>query len=105
MQRDQFQSFEESFSIKAIRDTFPKFVIGFFGVMIIANSGILSNEQIISLENVSNWLFLLAFAGLGLEIRFETLRNTGLKPILLVFLSLVIVSTTSLILIAVLFGI
>ncbi|MDL5363839.1 YeiH family protein [Halalkalicoccus sp. NIPERK01] len=105
MQRNQSQSFRDALSIRSLKSTFPKFVIGFFGMMIVANSGILSDEQILSFENISNWMFLLAFAGLGLEIRIKTLRNTGLKPILLVFFSLVIVSTTSLMLITVLFGV
>ncbi|MCO8246661.1 MULTISPECIES: putative sulfate exporter family transporter [unclassified Haladaptatus] len=83
--------------------TFPKFVFGFLGVLLVANLGFLSGQQITSLSNASDWAFLLAFAGLGLETRLDELRSTGYKPILVVFLALLVVATAMLFVVQALF--
>jgi uncharacterized integral membrane protein (TIGR00698 family) len=84
---------------RTVWEPFPKFVIG-FGIFILgANLGLLNETQITSLEHASNWLFLLAFVGLGLNIDLEELRHTDLTPVLLVLISLVTVSVLSLFLI------
>lgn len=75
-------------------ETFPKFVLGFLGVMVVANLGVLGDPAITSLSNASDWAFMLAFAGLGLEIDIDDLRSTGYRPILVVLVGLVAVSTT-----------
>lgn len=72
--------------------TFPKFILGFVVVMLVANFGILQTEQITSLENASNWAFMLAFAGLGLEIQVNEFRSTGITPLLLICTSFSIIS-------------
>ncbi|EMA49252.1 hypothetical protein C450_18353 [Halococcus salifodinae DSM 8989] len=74
--------------------TFPKFVLGFLGVMVVANLGVLGDPAITSLSHASDWAFMLAFAGLGLEIDIDDLRSTGYRPILVVLVGLVAVSTT-----------
>lgn len=74
-------------------ETFPKFIIGFLAVMIIANLGFLDEQQITSLGNISDWTFLIAFAGLGLEIQLNELRSTGYEPIVVVFVGLLVVAT------------
>lgn len=71
---------------------FPKFVIGFIALMIIGNTGILSAEQIGSLKNAYNWLFMLAFVGLGYSIRIKELRETGFKPVTVILISFSITS-------------
>lgn len=83
-------------TLRSIWDTFPKFILGFFTLMSFANIGVLSESQILSLENASNWFFLVAFAGLGVEIRLAKLRSTGLTPILLVLTTLIIISISTL---------
>lgn len=82
---------------------FPNFILGFICVMFLANAGVLSTDQITSIENAYRWLFLFAFVGLGLEMNVRKLRTTGLKPLLLVFISLAASSVISLCLIRVLF--
>jgi uncharacterized integral membrane protein (TIGR00698 family) len=84
-------------------NTFPKFVLGFLAVLLVANLGLLSGAQITSLSNASDWAFLLAFAGLGLETRLGELRETGYKPILVVLLSLLVVATAMLVVVKALF--
>lgn len=83
--------------------TFPKFVLGFLAVMVIANLGFLSDAHITSLSNLSDWAFLVAFAGLGLEIQINELRSTGYKPILVVLTGLVIVASVMLLVVQALF--
>jgi len=71
---------------------FPKFFIGFIAMIILGNT-ILSATTIQSLDNASNWLFLIAFVGLGLDLRLENLRSAGIVPILVVLLNLILFSS------------
>jgi len=83
--------------------TFPKFILGFLGMVLVANIGILSDSQITSLENMSNWAFLIAFVGLGLEIKLDEFRSIGYRPVLVVLIGMGIVATTMLLLVRTLF--
>jgi uncharacterized integral membrane protein (TIGR00698 family) len=85
--------------VRFLWDTFPKFVLGFFAVLLVANAGLLDAGQIASLRNVSNWAFLLAFAGLGLDIDLADLRATGYRPILAVLSGLLVVATAMLLIV------
>lgn len=69
--------------------SFPKFVFGFIGVVFLSNSGILTTNQVLALEHSYRWLFLFAFAGLGMNLNLTRMRETGLKPVGLVFLGLI----------------
>jgi uncharacterized integral membrane protein (TIGR00698 family) len=75
---------------------FPKFIVGFALVIVIANVGVLSGSQIDLIGRGSDVLFLLAFAGIGFDIRFEELRSTGVAPILVVLVHLLTVSAVAL---------
>ena len=77
-------------------ESFPKFIIGFVALMLLGSAGVFSEAQIDALGNASNWLFLAAFAGLGLSIDVRELRETGAKPVIVVFTSLVLVSSLTL---------
>ena len=83
-------------SIRTLWDEFPKFVVGFLGLAVVASAGLLSATQQASLEHASNWLFLLAFVGLGTEIRLADLRDTGPIPAVVVLLALFVSSAVSL---------
>ncbi|SIR57858.1 conserved hypothetical integral membrane protein [Haladaptatus litoreus] len=72
--------------------TFPKFVFGFLLLMLLATVGVIDANHVTSLEHASNWLFMLAFAGLGLELQLDELRETGFEPIAVVLVSFVVVS-------------
>ncbi|MFC7157805.1 YeiH family protein [Halomarina halobia] len=82
---------------------FPKFVFGFLAVAALVNLGGATATQVASIDAAADWLFALAFAGLGLEIRLAEMRQVGFAPVLLVLVSLVTVSTLSLVAIALLF--
>ncbi len=90
-------------SVRTLWDEFPKFVLGFLALMLIASTGALSSGQQASIENAYNWLFVVAFVGLGAEIRLGDLRRTGLKPAVVVLVALVVASTLSLAALTVLF--
>jgi len=81
---------------------FPNFILGFIGFMFLANSGFLSISQITILENLIEWLFLFAFVGLGLEMNVGKLRKTGIRPLFLTFVTILISSVSSLYLITML---
>ncbi len=84
-------------SVRTLWDEFPKFVLGFLVLVLVASAGMFSQGQQQSIENAYNWLFVLAFVGLGTEIQLNHLRNTGMTPALVVFLALVASSSLSLV--------
>jgi len=85
-----------SVSFATLWSKFPKFVVGFIAFIVLASVGVFSPEQQASIANAVDWLFLLAFVGLGTEIRIESLRRTGVAPILVVFAAILVVSVLSL---------
>ncbi|ELY61804.1 hypothetical protein C491_00070 [Natronococcus amylolyticus DSM 10524] len=91
-------------SLRTLWDEFPKFVLGFLVLVALASAGVFSSAQQASIENAYNWLFVLAFVGLGTEIQLAELRSTGLTPALVVLLALVVASTVSLVVLSMLFG-
>src|SRR5271155_1905834 len=59
---------------------FPKFVLGFLLVSVLATYGFFNKDQIGAIANLSRWAFLLTFAGVGLRTNFREMRKQGLKP-------------------------
>ncbi len=75
---------------------FPKFVLGFLFISLVATIGTLdpkafphlaalipygfTRPQIAALGNLSRWAFLLTFAGVGLRTSFRDLLKQGVKP-------------------------
>jgi uncharacterized integral membrane protein (TIGR00698 family) len=59
---------------------FPKFILGFLLVSILATIGIFNSGQLASIGNLSRWAFLLTFAGVGLRTDFREMRKQGLRP-------------------------
>jgi uncharacterized membrane protein YadS len=75
---------------------FPKFVLGFLAVSAIATAGWLSKGQTANLANVSKWVFLLTFAGVGLTTDIRQIARTGWRPLVLAVIGLVVVASVSL---------
>jgi uncharacterized integral membrane protein (TIGR00698 family) len=94
--RSETTSQREGSHLRHIWSQFPKFIIGFALVIVIANIGVLSESQIDLIGRSSDVLFLLAFAGIGFDIQFEDLRSTGLRPIVVVLVHLIAVSVVAL---------
>jgi uncharacterized integral membrane protein (TIGR00698 family) len=82
--------------VRYLWNQFPKFIVGFVLVIAVANTGALSGSQIDLLGRVSEVLFLLAFAGIGFDIRIEELRSTGFAPVLVVLVHLLTASALAL---------
>jgi len=59
---------------------FPKFVLGFLLVSLLATAGFFDKPQLASIGNLSRWAFLLTFAGVGLKTNVRELRALGLRP-------------------------
>ncbi len=59
---------------------FPKFILGFLLISLLASYGFFSKPQTLALGNLSRWAFLLTFAGVGLNTNFRKLGKQGLKP-------------------------
>ncbi len=89
--------------LRMLWDEFPKFVLGFLALAAVASAGLLTPAQRTAIEHGYDWLFLLAFVGLGTEIRIADLRDTGARPALAVLAALVAASGVSLALLRLLF--
>lgn len=87
---------ESSTSLRLLWSNFPKFVIGFLLLAVLASVGVFTDAQQTSISNAVNWLFLLAFVGLGTEIRIRNLRQIGFTPVFVVFAAMVIASALTL---------
>jgi uncharacterized integral membrane protein (TIGR00698 family) len=59
---------------------FPKFVLGFLFISVLATYQFFSKDQVGALANLSRWAFLLTFAGVGLRTNFRDMRKQGLRP-------------------------
>ncbi len=59
---------------------FPKFILGFLFLSLVASLGVFTKEQVASLANLSRWAFLLTFAGVGLMTDFREMRKQGVRP-------------------------
>lgn len=75
---------------------FPKFLVGFLLVAVIVNLGVVSAGTQANIGTVGDWLFAVAFVGLGFELNPRRLRSTGLKPILVVLAQFLTVSLLAL---------
>ncbi len=90
-------------SLRLLWTEFPTFVAGFLFLAVLATLGLFSSAQQTAIETAYGWLFLLAFVGLGTEIRIAALRRTGPVPIVVVLLSLLTASAISLAVLSVVF--
>jgi uncharacterized integral membrane protein (TIGR00698 family) len=59
---------------------FPKFVLGFLLISMLATIGFFGKGQITSIANLSRWAFLLTFAGVGLRTNLRELGKQGWRP-------------------------
>jgi uncharacterized integral membrane protein (TIGR00698 family) len=61
---------------------FPKFILGFLAISLLATAGFFSKGQLTSLSNLSRWAFLPAFAGVGLRTNLKDLVGQGWRPLM-----------------------
>lgn len=78
---------------------FPKFVLGFLLISILATVGFFSKPQLLAVGNLSRWAFLLTFAGVGLRTSFRELSKQGLRPFLVGAIGEIIIAIFTLVLV------
>ncbi|HEY4089064.1 MAG TPA: putative sulfate exporter family transporter [Bryobacteraceae bacterium] len=61
-------------------EKFPKFVLGFMIVSLMATLGMFTKQQAGDIANLSRWAFLLTFAGVGLRTDLREMKKQGLRP-------------------------
>jgi uncharacterized integral membrane protein (TIGR00698 family) len=76
------QAHEVTSKAKFLWQKFPKFVLGFLLVSLLATFNAFQPGQITSIANLSRWAFLLTFAGVGLKTDFREIKKQGLRPFL-----------------------
>jgi len=59
---------------------FPKFILGFLLISLLASIGFFAKPQITAIGNLSRWAFLLTFAGVGLRTNLRQLGKQGVRP-------------------------
>jgi uncharacterized membrane protein YadS len=78
-------------------------LIGFLLLAALANSGLFSDRLIDAIGHASDALFLLAFSGLGFEIQFRKIRQSGITPLLIVGIYFLIISLLTYLSVAMIF--
>jgi uncharacterized integral membrane protein (TIGR00698 family) len=85
---------------------FPKFVLGFLFISLLATLGSSSNPtiaalgfskpQLAALGNLSRWAFLLTFAGVGLRTNLKDLFRQGARPFIVGALGEIVIAAITL---------
>ncbi len=75
---------------------FPKFVLGFLLISILASLQFFNKVQMDSIANLSRWAFLLTFAGVGLRTNFREMRKQGVRPFIVGALGEVVIAALTL---------
>jgi len=79
---------------------FPKFVLGFLLISVLATYHFFTKDQTTALANLSRWAFLLTFAGVGLRTNFREMRKQGLRPFAVGAIGEVVIAVFTLALVA-----
>ncbi len=83
---------------------FPKFVLGFILVSVLASLGVFSAPLVKEVNTAMQWLFALAFVSIGLEFSLTDLRKAGWKPTLVYMAATVFNTLLALVVASVIFG-
>jgi uncharacterized integral membrane protein (TIGR00698 family) len=75
---------------------FPKFILGFLAISVLATAGFFSKGQLVSLSNLSKWSFLPAFAGVGLRTNLRDLVGQGWRPLVVGILGEIFIALVTL---------
>ncbi|MFC7156373.1 YeiH family protein [Halomarina halobia] len=90
--------------LRALWTEYPKFLVGFLLVVGATSAGALTADGTALLAATNDWLFALAFAGLGFDIRVGEMRTAGLRPVALVLVQFTIVSALALVAVTLVVG-
>jgi uncharacterized membrane protein YadS len=91
--------------LKTLWDKFPKFVLGFMALSILASIGFLSKDLISDwISPVKNWLFAMAFVSIGMMVPFGKIKEIGGKPLIVFSIATIFNLATALVLSHIFFG-
>jgi uncharacterized membrane protein YadS len=83
---------------------FPKFVIGFVLVSLLASAGAFTPELVKEMNRAYEWAFALAFVCIGIDFAPGALRQMGWRPILVYMGATVFNTVLALLVASVIFG-
>lgn len=95
---------EQRPSVSVIWQRFPKFVIGFVLVSLLASLKLFDDALISEMKHVYKWLFALAFICIGLELSVSELRKMGWQPLAVYGAATVFNTILALIVASIIFG-
>jgi uncharacterized integral membrane protein (TIGR00698 family) len=75
---------------------FPKFILGFLAISVLATMHFFTAPQLTSLSNLSRWAFLPAFAGVGLRTNLRDLVGQGWRPLVVGLLGEIFIALVTL---------
>ena len=75
---------------------FPKFILGFIAISVLATAGFFTKGQLTSLTAASKWAFLPAFAGVGLRTNLKDLVGQGWRPLMVGILGEIFIAALTL---------
>lgn len=75
---------------------FPKFVLGFLLVSLLASVEFFTKPQLVAIGNLSRWAFLLTFAGVGLRTNLRELGRQGARPFLVGAIGEIVIASLTL---------
>lgn len=75
---------------------FPKFVLGFLLISLLASVAFFTKPQLTAIGNLSRWAFLLTFAGVGLRTNLRELGKQGARPFLVGAIGEIAIATLTL---------
>ncbi len=73
---------DERPSARIIWQRFPKFVLGFVLVSILASLGLFTSGQIGVMKHLCKWAFAMAFFCIGLELSLKDIGKMGWRPLI-----------------------
>jgi uncharacterized integral membrane protein (TIGR00698 family) len=83
---------DERPSPAVIWQRFPKFVLGFLLVSVMASVGLLDKEAVGVIKTLYKWAFAMAFFSIGLELSFKEIGKMGWPPVI-VYLAATVFNT------------
>lgn len=92
-------------SVSMLWSRFPKFVLGFMLVSVLASLDVFTPELIREMRSAYKWLFALAFVSIGLEFAPGAIRQMGRGPIIVYMGATVFNTVLALIVASIVFGV
>jgi len=96
---------DERPSANIIWQRFPKFVLGFVLVSILASIGLFASDQVSAMKSWYKWAFAFAFFCIGLELSFKEIGKMGWPPVVVYVAATVFNTTLALVIAYIIFGV